>query len=312
VVIQAMRNTTVCLLIVALMGGCSSADLQPPQFNGESAYRFLCDQVEFGPRVPGSEAWRLCRGYYTDHFASLGLTVDSQVFSFLDPYSSETLPLVNLVVTCPGANRDEKGIVVMAHYDSRPRTDFAQDTALLNQPIDGANDGASGVAVLMELARLMAADPPAADVDLVLVDGEDWGQPQDIDYYLLGSREFARRGIREKYRFGIVLDMIGDADQQIYREGYSERFAPEVNNMIFSLAEELGISTLIDSVKFFITDDHLSINTGGVPSVDLIDFDYRYWHTEFDTVDKCSPESLANVGLLLTHILYRPSLWPRN
>jgi len=307
-----MRVTVVCLLAIVLAGGCSPVDLKPPEFDGERAYQYLCDQVKFGPRVPGSAAWRQCRGYYVNHFASLGLAVDSQVFSFRDPYSGDSIPLVNLIVSCPGVSESDEAIVLMAHYDCRPRTDFASDTSLLDQPIDGANDGASGVGVLMELARLMAASPPAVDVDLVLVDGEDWGRPRDLDYYMLGSREFARRGIRGKYSFGIVIDMIGDADQQIYREGYSDRFAPELNNMIWGMAAELGISTFIDSVKYHIHDDHLSLNTGGVPAVDLIDFDYPYWHTEFDTVDKCSPESLGNVGLLLTHILYRPSLWPRN
>ena len=131
-----------------------------------------------------------------------------------------------------------------------------------------------------------------------------------MDYYLLGSRHFAQRGIRGKYRFGIVVDMIGDADQQIYREAYAERFSAPVTDMIWAVADTLGVTTFHDSVKHTILDDHLPLSAGGVPTTLIIDFEYPYWHTEFDTPDKCSPEALANVGRVLTEIVYRKSLWP--
>ncbi|MDH4034344.1 MAG: M28 family peptidase [candidate division Zixibacteria bacterium] len=300
------------LALAALGFACLTDSVVPPTFDGHRALQCLNRQVSFGPRVPGSEAWRQCREYYTTYFDSLGLSVDSQAFDFVDPYSGATIPLVNLRVIIEGQDPHQPGLLLAAHWDSRPRTDLAVDRSLAALPIDGANDGASGVAVLMELAGLLAAQPPPVKVELLLLDGEDWGRAGHVDYYLLGSREFARRGIRGKYRFAIVLDMVGDKDQQIYREGYSEEYHPELNDMVFDLAKELNITTFHDSVKHHVLDDHLPLNGGGVPAINLIDFDYPYWHTELDTPDKCSAESLENVGKLTTNIIYNSSLWPKN
>lgn len=219
--------------------------------------------------------------------------------------------MVNVVASIGGNDGAGDRIVLMAHYDSRPRTDYARDPALFESPIDGANDGASGVAVLMELANLMSKRPPPCSVDIVLVDGEDWGRAGDHDYYFLGSREFSRRIARGRYRFGIVVDMVGDRNQQIYREEISDTYARSINDMVFEAARRIGVATFIDSVKHAVKDDHLPLNVAGVPTVDLIDFDYQYWHTEFDTVDKCSAESLTNVGRVLVEIVYNKSIWPK-
>jgi hypothetical protein len=299
-------------LTVVVMYGCSQQKATLPEFDGNRAYDYLVKQVSFGPRVPGSAAWSACRDYYYQHFLKLGLQVDSQVFSFFDPYSHQELPLVNIIVRVRGGHATGLPILLMAHWDTRPRTDFHSDPKRIDEPIQGANDGASGVAVLMELANLLAQSPPDCAVDMVLVDGEDWGKPGDIDYYLMGSKYFAAAdgGIRGRYRFGIVVDMIGDRDQQIHRESYSEKFQPELNDMIWSAALELGVTTFIDSVRESIIDDHISINAGGVPAVNLIDFEYPYWHTEHDTPDKCSPEALKNVGTVLVYVIYNESLWP--
>lgn len=307
---QYLQACVTALALAVLSLTCQSASVASPVFDGQRAMGYLNRQVSFGPRVPGSEAWVQCREYYTKFFDSLGVAVDSQVFDFADPYSDQTIPLVNLRAIIEGQNPDEPGLLFAAHWDSRPRTDQAIDRSLVAQPIDGANDGASGVAVLMELAVLLSDRPPPVRVELLLLDGEDWGRAGDVDYYLLGSREFARRGIRGKYRFAIVLDMVGDKDQQIYREGYSEEYQSELNDMVFALAKELNIATFHDSVKYHILDDHLPLNSGGVPAIDLIDFDYPYWHTELDTPDKCSAESLENVGKVITNIIYNSSLWP--
>jgi Zn-dependent M28 family amino/carboxypeptidase len=266
--------------------------------------------VELGPRVPATAASARCRELLLSHFSNLGAHVDSQAFSFFDPYSRTELPLVNVVAHFSGLRRGAKAIVLVAHYDSRPRADFAHDPQLRNTPIDGANDGASGVAVLMELGNLFAGQAPPCDVDLVLVDGEDWGMPGDHEYYMLGSREFSRRGIRDTYRFGIVIDLVGDSSQQIYREAYSEQSAPSLNDAVWSTARRLGVTTFRDSVRSPIMDDHLSLISAGVPAINIIDLDYPYWHTEFDTPDKCSAESLVNVGRVVAEFIYNPSLWP--
>ncbi len=298
-----------CLIVFLL--SCSPSYSPPPEFDGDRAFGYLVRQVEFGPRVPGSDASARCRDFYYRHFQNLNLDVDSQAFIYFDRYSGENISMVNVVASFkPEATPDEKGIVLVAHYDSRPRTDFASDTLLMDKPIDGANDGASGVAVLMEMANLFAAQPPPVLVDLVLVDGEDWGKMGDHAAFAIGSKEYARTGIRNKYRVGIVVDLVGGSSQQIFREAYSERFAKAVNDMVWDAAARLGIETFIDSVKHMVVDDHLPLNLSGVPAIDLIDLDYDYWHTEFDTPDKCSPRSLANVGRVLAEIVYNPSLWP--
>ncbi|MEW6413381.1 MAG: M28 family peptidase [Candidatus Zixiibacteriota bacterium] len=304
---QGLATTFVSSLLVL---SCGQGVFEPPVFDGQRAFGYLEKQVEFGPRVPGSEASASCRDYYYRHFSELGLEVDSQKFVFFDPYSQSDIPMVNVIASFKVTPDDKSpGMVLMAHYDSRPRTDFAENPQLRAQPIQGANDGASGVAVLMELANLFAQTPPEGNIDLVLVDGEDWGKAGDHHLYMIGSKEFAKRGIRDKYRFGIVVDMVGESDQQIYREGFSERYAKDLNDMVFSTARDLGLMTFIDSVRYPIMDDHLSLNIAGVPAIDIIDFDYPYWHTEYDTPDKCSAESLANVGRLLAYVVYNKSLW---
>lgn len=162
----------------------------------------------------------------------------------------------------------------------------------------------------MELGNLMAERPPRCNLDLVLVDGEDWGRAGDNEYYLLGSRHFAASGIRDRYRFGIVVDMVGDANQEIFRDEFSQKFVTKLNDFVWSTARKLNLSTFQDTTRHAMIDDHLSLNVGGVPAVLIIDFDYPYWHTEYDRPDRCSAESLENVGRLLAQIVYMSS-WPK-
>lgn len=313
--IEKMKSIVRQLSILGLTGmaiiSCSKEIKSIPEFDSQRAFEYLVKQVEFGPRVPGTEAWKNCRAYYVEHYKNLGLPVDSQAFEFLDPYSGKNVPLVNVIVKIEGVDSKEPGILFVAHYDSRPRTDFPSSLELASLPISGANDGASGAAVLMEIAYLLSQKKPPRNIDLVMVDGEDWGETGDNDYYLLGSREFAKRGIRNKYQFGIVIDMVGDSDQQIYREVFSQDFHPELNDMVWNTARELGITTFVDSTVHMVLDDHASLATSGVPAIDIIDFDYKYWHTDSDLVSKCSAASLENVGKVLLHICYNPSIWPK-
>ncbi len=300
--------TLLTVLLATL--SCAAGKVTAPAFHGERAYAYLEKQVAFGPRVPGSEAWRRCREYFCTQFRTLSLQVDSQAFTFTDPYSNSEKPLVNLIVHVKGTDPSRLPIVFAAHWDSRPRSDNSPNAARLKDSLPGANDGASGVAVLMELANLFSAQPPACNIDLVLLDGEDWGREGDLGHYFLGAKHFTAEGVRGKYQFAILMDMIGDKDQEICREIYSDRFHKPLNDMVWHTARALGITSFIDSTKYAIEDDHLSFNIGGLPTVDLIDFDYPYWHTEMDTPDKCSPGSLANVGRVLAEIAYNSSLWP--
>lgn len=304
-----IRYGLVSSLLVFVAGGCSE-QIAPPEFDGARSFRHLSQQVAFGPRVPGTVASARCRDYFYQHLKSCSFEVDSQVFRFFDPYTSVDTPMVNVVARFRGDPDDPQAILLMAHYDSRPRTDYHSDSTLRYLPIDGANDGGSGVAVLLELAYLVNEQSPRCNLDLVLCDGEDWGRRGDFDRYLLGSREFARQGIRDKYHFAVVVDLVGDKYQQIYREEYTERYYKPVNDMIWTAAARLQVATFVDEVRHTLEDDHLPLGAAGVPTALLIDFDYKYWHTEKDTPDKCSAESLANVGRVLAHLIYNESLWP--
>jgi len=307
-----VRCITIGAIILGLMSLRCGGRVAPPSFDGSRAYDYLQQQTSFGPRVPGTAPAGRCLDYVMRHFRALAQRVDTQSFAFRDPYSSRSIPLVNVIAQFRGLEAGTEPILLVAHWDSRPRTDYPSDQSRADEPILGANDGASGVAVLMELANLFSDHPPVCDVVILLVDGEDWGKSGDLDYYLLGSKHFASLGIRGHYRFGVVVDMIGDKDQQIYREGFSNEYYLPLNNMIWKTARDLGIATFHDSVKYTVMDDHLPISAAGVPTVDLIDFDYPYWHTDQDTPDKCSAEALSNVGRILAEIAYNRDLWPND
>jgi len=272
-----------------------------PRFDGQRAFYFLETQVALGPRNPGSNGWQAFQGLLSAHLDSLGIKYLTQPFDYHDYLTDDTLHLVNWIAhISPETNHR---ILISAHYDSRPRAEYDPDTSRREEPIPGANDGASGVAVLMHLAELMASAPPRIGVDLIFFDGEDYGPPGRIDQYLLGSSYFASHHERE-YRFGILLDMIGDSDLAIYRERFSQERAREINDKIWEAAGRLGVTAFIDSVKHGVIDDHLSLMAAGIPAVDVIDFDYPYWHTQADTPDKCSAVSLEAVGRVMVEVIY--------
>ncbi|MCK4631865.1 MAG: M28 family peptidase [candidate division Zixibacteria bacterium] len=298
------------MFAIVCLSSCGPTPTEAPPFDADRAFGYLETQVDFGPRTPDTEASAVARDYYYGHFSNLGMEVDSQVFDFFDPYSSTNMILVNVIAHYVDPDANAMRICLMAHYDCRPRAEYAVDSTLRDTPIDGANDGASGVAILMELANMVATNPPGCHVDFVLVDGEDWGEPGDIQYYMLGSKHFAQSNIRDRYRFGIVVDMVGDSGQQIYREGFSNMYNEALTDLVWNTAASLGVTTFHDSVKYTIYDDHLSLITAGVPTIDIIDFDYPFWHTESDTPDKCSPLALDNVGRVLGHVIYNSSSWP--
>jgi Zn-dependent M28 family amino/carboxypeptidase len=171
------------------------------------------------------------------------------------------------------------------------------------QPFDGASDGASGVAVLLEIARAMNSQPPPIGVDIVFFDAEDLGRYRHDDEWCLGSRHFARH-LPVRYDWVIVVDLVGDRDLTLYREGYSYRSARSLQDRIWKIAEELGEVAFHDALDRAIIDDHVPFLMRGLPAVDIIDFRYPYWHTADDTADKCSPASLGSVGRVVLHLIY--------
>jgi Iap family predicted aminopeptidase len=280
---------------------------QRATFDEQRAFRNLLQQTRFGPREPGSPGHARCLKHLREELNKYSDIVNLQSFSFSVP-GWKTVQLTNIVASVNA--RATTRIFVSAHWDTRPWADQDPDPKNRALPIPGANDGASGVAVILELARCLKQAPPAIGVDLVLFDGEDVGKSGFPETFSVGSRHLARnRPQGFTPLFGVNIDMIGDRNLDIYREQNSERLAPQVQSLVFSTARRLNLSQFIDTPGSEITDDHLPMNEIGIPTVDLIDFRYpdesnKYWHTMADTPDKCSPESLAAVGRLLLEIIY--------
>jgi glutaminyl-peptide cyclotransferase len=281
-----------------------------PQFDGNRAFGHLEKQCSFGPRVPGSEAAKQCLDYFEAELKPLAETVVRQPFVHYDKYRDINVPMTNLLASFN--NKSKARVLLAAHWDSRLTADRDPDPANHNTPILGANDGASGVAVLLEIARHLKANPPEIGVDIVLFDGEDYGPEGDLTEYFLGSRHFAENAGNYRPRFGILLDMVGDADLHLPVEGYSKDYLPHIVDKVWQTAESLGYSEFDRAFGGYVHDDHQILIEHGIPCIDIIDFAYpnrshSYWHTLEDTPDKCSPQSLETVGQVLLQVIYNES-----
>ena len=280
-------------------GGC--AERAPGAFDGESAYALLREQCDLGPRYPGSPGHAAVRRFIVGKLESFGARVTEQPFEAILS-TGDTLRLVNII----GAYRPEarKRILLGAHYDTRPRADRDPVPADRAKPILGANDGASGVAVLLELARLLGAAEPGVGVDLVFFDGEDYGEEGRTSDYLLGSRRYVKSLGGRPPAAVIVVDMVGERGARIPIEGFSAAASPALCARIYGIARALGSPAFAQAPGPSIIDDHLPFIQAGIPAIDLIDFEYPHWHTLADTPDKCSGESLAAVGSVLVRYLW--------
>jgi len=307
-----MTNTRITILfpliiagLIVLSCGADKSAVSVPTFDGERALSYIAKQVAFGPRVPGSDNAINCRKYFLAFFDSIGFKTDTMQFVHTSKVSGKPITMINILASIDSDDKSSDRYLLAAHYDSRPRAENDPDSTKRENWIDGANDGASGVAVLMELANLMAKQKPPVNVDLILLDGEDFGRPGDLDEYFLGAKDFVTRGIRDKYKFALLIDMIGDSDLQIYREQHSNRYSKEITDLVWKTAADLGETAFIDSIGYAIHDDHLSFMTIGLKAAVIIDFDYPYWHTTHDNVDKCSAISLKSVGQVVTELIYK-------
>lgn len=278
------------ILLLALALSAWAAP-KPPTISGEAAFRHLERQVAFGPRVPGSEAHRKALDYFLQEFGRHTPHVKAESFTVTD--GARTLKLTNVVATFAPGKGDPA--MLAAHWDSRPRSDQDPHPEHRQSPTPGANDGASGVAVLLDVARALAEAPPPREVRLVLFDGEDWGDSLDTMFY--GSREYVRRHPSDLPAWGILLDMVGDLNLRIQRESFSSQRARKLTDRVFATARRLGYGSVFENRDGpQIHDDHLPFLEAGVPFVDLIDFDYDDWHTVHDLPSGCSPRSLEIVG----------------
>ncbi len=296
------------------MAEASQAKLAPAPIDGDRAYGYLKKICAIGPRPAGSAANTRQRQMVAEHWKKLGGKVREQPFNGIDPVSKAPVEMANLIGSW-SPDRAER-VLLGVHYDTRPFPDEDPDPANRKKPFIGANDGASGVALLMEIAHHLADSPTPWGIDLVLFDGEELvyggGNDQTGDYFL-GSKFFARayaEGDKAKARYsaGLVLDMVGDRDLAIDREPYSMEFAPALVRDVWSVAKSLRVSQFRDRQGRAVYDDHLPLNNAGIPSIDIIDFDYRYWHTARDLPEHCSGASLAQVGKVVTAWLNKPKV----
>ena len=287
--------TAAIVLLLGTIGALTYAWITPGggisagEFSGERAYADVVAQVELGPRIPGTAGHAAMIGWVEDSFSSAGWEVEFQKTIYGDQ------PVVNIIALREEPEAGRAWILLGAHYDTRLLADRDPEPANRNRPVPGANDGASGVAVLLELARVLP-DTDAV-VWLVLFDAEDGGDIGGGEW-IVGSRAFAEAlpgmaGGRMPDSV-VVIDMIGDADLNIHIELNS---APELSASIWETAQSLGHGEqFIPLPKYRMIDDHTPFVRLGIPTALLIDFDYPYWHTVADTPDKVSPESLAAVG----------------
>jgi glutaminyl-peptide cyclotransferase len=278
---------------------CASCSLAIPVFDSNKSFEYLKKQCSFGPHPPNTNAHTKTKDYLALELKKYANSVMLQ--NFTCKIGENTLNLTNIIAMF-GPNVDKK-VILAAHWDTRPSADKESDPKKQNQPIIGANDGASGVAVLLELARAFKSSPPPVKVIMVLFDGEDYGKKTSEMF--LGSRYFAHN-IRPEWfpDYGILLDMIGDKKLDVYIEQNSQNAAPEVVERVWKVAGELGLEEFHNKIGYGITDDHVELINIGIQCIDLIDFDYPYWHTLQDTPDKCSPKSLGTIGKLLLELIY--------
>lgn len=337
-------NKTVCLLIfVALLGGLtactedgktttpktpkttspnsqnnssnSSNATQPkstvnvPTFDAASAYDFIKKQVDFGPRVPGTPIQKECAdwlkttlGQYTDEIMVQEGTVTV--------YNGKQVPMYNIIGSFNPDN--PRRIMLSAHWDTRPFAD--QDDDRQDEPIDGANDGGSGVGVLLEIARVLKENNIDLGVDIFLWDVEDYGKGE-AETYCLGSQYWSRNPHKAGYRanYGILLDMVGAKNAVFYKEGHSLNFAPSVIAKVWKAARTAGYSSFFPNQQVNpITDDHLFINAiARIPTIDIIQYDqyaptgfFKHWHTHEDNMDCIDQRTLKAVGQTVLQVIY--------
>jgi Zn-dependent M28 family amino/carboxypeptidase len=211
--------------------------------------------------------------------------------------------LTNVIARFEGTS-DVPALALCAHWDTRSFANLDPDPANRETPIAGANDGASGVAVLLEIARLAAENPPPRPLLIILFDGEDMGRATEADEFALGSKAWAEDMVPEKPSQAILLDMIGDADLELTRERFSMANCPDFQDYLWELAAELGLEAFVDEAGPAVSDDHLPLIAKGVEAINIIDFEYPPWHTLEDTPDKCSAESLSQTGRLISAFIW--------
>lgn len=286
--------------LLSVFPRCAEAGI--PAFDGREAQRWIERQCALGPRVPGTVAHTRWIRTVTAYLDSLGVQVRREEFRRPSPLSSDTLRLTNLVASIhPGMH---PRLLLGAHWDSRPWADEDPDSAMRRLPVPGANDGASGVAVLLVLARMMRENPPPLGVDLAFFDMEDMGRSGHPEEYCQGSRHMAANWPGALPDWVVVLDMVGSESAQFGRESYSFQQAPDLVDLLFRLAGEKGYREWNPESEYAVVDDHLSFQAIGVPAVDVIGFNDPNWHTRRDDPRGTSADRLGRVGTVMAELAW--------
>lgn len=324
---ETMRKIFI-LLVSCLLLSCSNEApkrkktvqtiIDVPSFNADSAFNFIAYQVAFGPRVPNTSGHIACADYLIEKLNSYCDTVIIQEAQ-LTAFDGNVLNSKNIIASFKPLRA--KRVMLCAHWDTRPFAD--QDTENKNVAIDGANDGGSGVAVLLEIARQFSLKKPDIGVDIILFDSEDYGQPNDSDYprmehsYCLGSQYWSTHLHKPNYfaKYGILLDMVGGKNAVFTQELASTTFAPQVVKKVWNTAAKLGYGNTFQFQKTnLVIDDHLYINNlaqGRVPTIDIIEYNpvteshfYKHWHTHDDNLENIDKNTLKTVGQTVLHVVY--------
>ncbi len=295
-----------------------TAKITVPTFNADSAYRFTSDQVDFGPRVPNTEAHVRCGEYLAGQLKKFGAQVTNQNMT-LRTYDGINLNARNIIGSFQPENKNR--ILLFAHWDTRPFADRDPDPANHRKPIDGANDGAGACAILLEIARQIGSQQPTVGVDIIFFDAEDWGVPEFdkkkeyLGGWCLGSDFWARNPHVANYsaRYGILLDLVSAPNATFYKEYYSMQSANHVIKKVWDAAKITGFdSYFVDKEGGAIEDDHVHvIRHRKIPCIDIIQFDPdtdhnfgAYWHTLNDNMSQVSKETMRAVGQTVLYVLY--------
>lgn len=321
----AMTLLTAFMLLSAFSCGLNSSktsatdepekkiDVQAPPFNADSAYKYVQAQVDFGPRVPNTPAHVACGDYLAGQLEAYGAKVTNQYVD-LPAFDGTLLKARNIIGSFKPESK--KRIALFAHWDTRPWADNDPDKKNHKTPVVGANDGASGVGVLLEIARLISLQQPELGIDIILFDAEDWGISGSEDSWALGAQHWARHPHVPNYnaRFGILLDMVGGKNATFYKEYYSEYYAKDVNRKVWKKAKQLGHSRFfVDEDGGGTTDDHLYVNRiAKIKTIDIVPHHPECeassfgptWHTVNDDMENIDPATLQAVGQTVVEVIY--------
>lgn len=305
-------------------GSTTIQEITPPAFAVDSAVAFVKKQVAFGPRVPGTKPHQLCGDWLVAEMQKYGANVIEQKEQAM-LYDGTPQKIRNIIAQFHPEN--PKRILLAAHWDTRPFADKDKNPSNEKKPIDGANDGGSGVAVLLEIARIIQLQKPDVGIDIAFWDLEDWGKPEFVkeenpeDYlsWCLGSQSWLKTPHKQPYNamFGILLDMVGAPGATFNKEGISMLQAPDVINKVWKTAAKLGYGNYFtENETGEIIDDHLFMNRAGIRSIDIVDMRQKpdggfngygfgdFHHTLNDNIEAIDPKTLEAVGRTLTHVIY--------